>query len=399
MNKIIFVANSGKRYRYYRLLADRMKGKAKVIFPFYPTLPLLTGIFKRAPIDKNLLMESHLRRQKINYPMLAKKPWLWKIYCYLAYTTECSRFHHYYQLFKTLDCEILAIWNGQKQPYLTMVKAAELAGKRVLYFENGLLPNTTTVDFMGVNAYNSLPRTPDFYLNLEQSSSQKSAVQLVKRDPHKKRQVTDQKLDNLDFDYIFIPFQVPADSQIVIHSSWVHSMEQLFHLVRDARNKLQQQGESKLPYLVFKEHPSWPGNFEHLYQLDDFCLFANENDTQYLIEHAEAVITINSTVGLEALLLGKKVITLGNACYNIEQLVLHVKNEHEFFTAFSSLPKWQFNENLRKQFIHFIASTYCIPNDWQQMLSQTNEAHFEAVCQRVFETDQLAKFIELEESL
>jgi capsular polysaccharide export protein len=396
MNKIIFVANSGKRYRYYRLLAQRMKGSAQVIFSVYPSLALLLGIFQPTPIDQNLLMASHLRRQKINYPMLARFPWLWRIYCYLAYVTERSRFHHYYQLFLKLDCEALGIWNGQKQPYLTMVKAAELAGKRVLFFENGLLPNTTTVDYMGVNAFNSLPRNADFYLNLEQLPVTQSTIKLVKRDPHKKRQVSDQKLDNLNFNYIFIPFQVPADSQIVIHSSWVHSMEQLFHLVRDARNKLMLQGETKLPYLVFKEHPSWPGSFEHLYQLDEFCLFANENDTQYLIEHANAVITINSTVGLESLLLGKKVITLGNACYNIEQLVLHATNENEFFEAFASLPNWQYNEELRQKFINFIASVYCIPDDWQQMLSQTSEAHLDAIYHRIFETDRLAQFIQLE---
>ena len=108
------------------------------------------------------------------------------------------------------------------------------------------------------------------------------------------------------------------------------------------------------------------------------------------------MITINSTVGLESLLLGKKVITLGNACYNIEQLVLHATNENEFFEAFASLPNWQYNEELRQKFINFIASVYCIPDDWQQMLSQTSEAHLDAIYHRIFETDRLAQFIQLE---
>ena len=108
------------------------------------------------------------------------------------------------------------------------------------------------------------------------------------------------------------------------------------------------------------------------------------------------MITINSTVGLESLLLGKKVITLGNACYNIEQLVLHATNENEFFEAFASLPNWQYNEELRQKFINFIASVYCIPGDWQQMLSQTSEAHLDAIYHRIFETDRLAQFIQLE---
>ena len=394
MKKIVFVANSTKRYRYYRLIADTMKGSAQVIFPVYPTFALFIGFFKKTPITKTQLMQTHLRRQKINYPILYKVPLLWRSYCFLAYINECARFNHYYQIFLKLDCEILAIWNGQKQPYITMVKAAELASKRILYFENGLLPNSTTVDFKGVNGYNCLPREPKFYLNLPDIFAQQQlTVPLVKRQPHKKRQITTQKINLSEFRYIFIPFQVPADSQIVIHSSWVHSMEQLFHLVRNARIKLQQLDSTELPYLVFKEHPSWPGHFADLYDIDEYCLFANENETQDLIENAEAVITINSTVGLESLLLGKKVITLGNACYNIDQLVLNAANEIEFFEVFSMLGNWQFNESLRQKFICFIATVYCIPNDWQTMLSAPNQKHIDAMCGRILETDALTQYL------
>jgi capsular polysaccharide export protein len=395
MKKIIFVANSTKRYRYYKLLANRNKALMRVIFPIYPTFSLLIGFFKNVPIDKDLLLSGHLRRQKINYPLLSKYDWLWRTYCFLAYVTECARFHHYYSIFNKLDCEALGLWNGQKQPYLTMVKAAEFANKRVLFFENGLLPNTTTADYSGVNAYNSLPRNPNFYLNLSTTESAGALPrQLLKRTPHKKRKSSRQVLNNLNFKYIFIPFQVPADSQVVLNSPWIHSMEQLFQLVRKTRNQLQQDGGGELPYLVFKEHPSWPGHFEDLYDIDEYCLFANENDTQALIENAEAVITINSTVGLESLLLGKKVITLGEACYNIEQLVLHAKNESEFNTYFANLPSWHYNETLRLTFIHFIASIYCIPNDWQNMLTQCDEEHVQAIHERIFEIDVLAKHLE-----
>ncbi|MCJ8272053.1 MAG: capsular biosynthesis protein, partial [Psychrosphaera sp.] len=149
-------------------------------------------------------------------------------------------------------------------------------------------------------------------------------------------------------------------------------------------------------HLVFKEHPSWPGNFDELYDLDECCLFANENNTQELIENAEAVITINSTVGLESLLLGKKVITLGNACYNIEQLVLHADSEAEFFEVLSSLSEWQCNETLRLNFLNFIATVYCIPNGWQNMLDEPVDGHIDAMVKRVFENDALA--LQLKES-
>lgn len=400
-----------------------MKNSAQVIFPVYPTLSLIFGFFRAVPFDGDQLLAAHLRRQRINYPALAKYSWCWRLYCLIAYRTESARFFHYYHIFNKLSCEAVAIWNGQKQPYLTMVKAAEHAKKRILFFENGLLPNTTTADYNGVNAHNSLPRSPDFYLNYIPSSNdaidskaidnkqkQKQSlrsqdVQLLTRDPHRKRKPTDQQLNSLNFPYIFIPFQVPADSQVVLHSPWVKSMEQLFHLVRNARNHLLQQGQTKFPYLVFKEHPSWPGNFSHLYNVDKDCLFANENNTQELIENAQAVITINSTVGLESLLLGKKVLTLGNACYNIKQLVLSASSERELLEALSSLPTWQFNEVLRQKFIHFITEVYCIPTDWQKTLANTtnhidgelnkkeDKLHIEAITSRIFETDRLANHL------
>lgn len=391
--KIVFVANSSKRYRYYRLIAERCKAQAKVIFPVYPSLSLLFGAFTKPPFDENTLLVAHLQRQASNYPKLTKSALLWKLYCAMARITERARFGHYFALFSRLDCEAVAIWNGQRQPYLTMVAAAKQANKRVLYFENGLLPDTTTADYSGVNAFNSLPRDPHFYLSLANDTKQASRVPdgLVPRDPHRKRAVSSQKLDTLPKNYIFIPFQVPTDSQIMVQSPWVHSMEQLYHLIVAAHSRVYQASDDEdIPYLVFKEHPSWPGNFTNLYHQHPYCLFANENNTQSLIENAQAVITINSTVGLESLLLGQKVITLGNACYNVEGMVLHAKNEAELFDALSQVSSWQCDETLRQNFLQFIASTYCIPGEWQKMLDQPDEAHFNAMLARVFETDELA---------
>jgi capsular polysaccharide export protein len=395
-SKIVFVANSSKRYRYYSLIAERCKGQAKVIFPVYPSLALLVGAFTKPPVDENMLLVNHLQRQASNYPKLTKSVLLWKVYCAIARITERARFGHYFALFSRLDCEAVAIWNGQRQPYLTMVAAAKQAKKRVLYFENGLLPDTTTADYNGVNAFNSLPREASFYLSLNSMTLAQQAVRvpsaLVPRDPHRKRAISSQKLDTLPQNYIFIPFQVPTDSQIMVQSPWVHSMEQMYHLILAAHTRLYQASDDDdIPYLVFKEHPSWPGNFASLYHQHPHCLFANENNTQALIENAQAVITINSTVGLESLLLGQKVITLGNACYNVEGMVLHADNEAELFDALSRVSSWICDEALRHNFLHYVAATYCIPGEWQKMLDQPDEVHFDAMLARVFETDELAQ--------
>ena len=285
----------------------------------------------------------------------------------------------------------MALWNGQKQPYLTMVKAAEAAQKRILYFENGLMPNTTTADYTGVNAFNSIPRTESFYRDWSINTDVEIPKNLVPREPHKHREITGQSLDSLPDNYIFVPFQVPADSQVVIHSPWIHSMEQLFNSLLSIHRKYREKWGSAAPTLVFKEHPSWPGNFEHLYKADDFCVFANENSTQTLIENASAVVTINSTVGLESLLLGKRVITLGNACYNIPGLVKHADNLEQLDEILATMDAWVLDVELRDKFMNFIATTYCIPGGWEKMIDNMTDEHLDAMEKRVFETDTYAE--------
>ena len=191
----------------------------------------------------------------------------------------------------------------EKQPYLTVVKAAEAAGKRVVYMENGLLPKTTTADFHGVNGNNCLPREPQFYSQLSLHSHQEEGdIQLTVRQPLKHKATHFESSVDVPTNYIFVPFQVPSDTQIVVHSPWIHSMEQFFEELLTVQKSLRETLGDKAPYFVFKEHPSYKGDFSHLHNRDSHCIFANANNTQELIQNAQAVITINSTVGLESLL-------------------------------------------------------------------------------------------------
>ena len=53
--------------------------------------------------------------------------------------------------------------------------------------------------------------------------------------------------------------------------------------------------------LIIKEHPSCLSNYDREYELaglDDRIFFANLNDTQEFIHNSQAIITINSTVGI-----------------------------------------------------------------------------------------------------
>ena len=89
--------------------------------------------------------------------------------------------------------------------------------------------------------------------------------------------------------------------------------------------------------------------------------FANSANTRELIDGAEAVITVNSTVGLEALTLDRKVITLGEAHYNIDGLVLHADDRASLHAAFARLGDWQPDDARRRRFIRFVFNSFLIP--------------------------------------
>lgn len=118
------------------------------------------------------------------------------------------------------------------------------------------------------------------------------------------------KYDTYDYKnkkYIFFPLQVSYDSQIVLNSSI--SLFEAFEKVLKYANKNNYD-------LVIKPHPqecNYTALEKFLQHKNKFILL--KDNTFSLMKYAEEVWTINSTVGLEALIMGKKVNVLGKALY------------------------------------------------------------------------------------
>ena len=69
--------------------------------------------------------------------------------------------------FTAIEENYFALWNGYYLGEKALVLAGERCGKKPIYFENGLMPRTTTVDLKGVNFANSLPRDAEFFRGLQ----------------------------------------------------------------------------------------------------------------------------------------------------------------------------------------------------------------------------------------
>lgn len=157
--------------------------------------------------------------------------------------------------------------------------------------------------------------------------------------------------------YVFVPFQVPSDMQILALSPWIRDMR---HLYDEIFRLAEAEGQS---HFVIKEHPSFPLSIRAEVKPHQRIHFANHHDTQALIEGADAVITVNSTVGLESVLLEKKVITLGLAPYDIEGLVREAGNAAELLAAFRALDTWSPDAALRDRVIRYIQNVFLLKGE------------------------------------
>lgn len=122
--------------------------------------------------------------------------------------------------------------------------------------------------------------------------------------------------------YVYFPFHVQLDYALTVRSP--EYLDQL-SLVRYLADVL--PGRC---LLYVKEHPASVGGFGHrafrelLHTHRNVRVMHPRVNSYDIIENAKLVVTINSKVGAEALMLGKQVIALGDAFYSGSSLVQRV---------------------------------------------------------------------------
>ncbi|MBD57940.1 capsular polysaccharide export protein, LipB/KpsS family [Pseudoalteromonas sp. SYSU M81236] len=383
----IFISRSNVHARYYKKLIKQLSFNCTLHIMGVPRLGALKYLKIASQVDFNKVIANQLLRKQARNSLWSNAVII-KVYTMFMLCVERCRFAKYYDLLKSESPEALVIWNGNKLPNITVCMAAKQLGLTTYFYENGLLPGTTSLDPSGINYAASLPRNSQFYLNFDKANQLPfSAPELIPRINHKKRCQFD--AIELPERYLFVPFQVPHDTQIACYSPWLKSMEALYDAVVASVREL---ADPNLK-VVFKEHPSWHKHYAHLYDKDDVAIFANGNCTRELINGAEAVITINSTVGLESLLLDKQVITLGLACYNIDELVLHASDQATLIKSLEKLQNgWQANSIVRDKFFTYLKHVYCLPGVWKECTTE----HVEAVEKRLTQQDTFVQLSQKE---
>lgn len=293
----------------------------------------------------------------------------------------------FFNFFQARDVDLVVIWNGYRFQAASAVKAAESLDIKCLFLENGFFPETLVMDEEGVNAANSLQnKNKNFYKAIKVKEEK---LKSFKESSLEQRQLRGVKgkisyRDELPLpdEFVFLPFQVLTDTQIIVNSPHIKSMEKLFVLTYRAVKKYNDKKGKDL-YLVVKEHPSDFNKRDYSKLKEKYrnekVKFLVKTPVEKIIDEAEAVITINSTVGIEALLKHKPVITLGEAFYNVQDLVYHVEEPGNLYSVLDRALNGGVNPDLIDRFIYFLKFHYLVEADRERK----NEDDLQAIITRI----------------
>lgn len=378
---ILFISSKGSQYRYFKALSKATRFKSQVVTLF----PGLAFSFIGGGLTKEIInsgIQFHLERKRRKYTNGEPNRFIFSLYrCFSMFYFSLIYFKFKHVL-SVKQPKVICIWNGHRLPEMAIKAAAEGLNIKIAHFENGLLPDTTVIDFNGVNAFSSIPKDKEFFeeysKNIELNDEYKKP--LLARSAHKKRK--DLLFEQFDFDceYIFVPFQVNFDSQVIINSPWVNSMEQLYKVIVNAVDQIQ---DKKLLFVV-KEHPSDARSYTEFHCLHDRIKFVDEN-TEKLIENAKAVITLNSSVGIEAAMMDKGVIVLGNACYGVDGVTLVVSNENQLIKTINNLNKISPDKSISRAFFNYLERDYLLPVAWQKCTEVAVKDHIDEFDRKISE--------------
>ncbi len=276
-------------------------------------------------------------------------------------------FNNDFRDLKTTEKPVI-LWN----PYGYMV-APKLHWKRDLYIyrknhnkptyilERGALPSTLFLDKNGflsdsksydksywdyplmeyqeklVNTYIQNFKFNDSTLEPQQSKRKNSEefYEYLKINPNKK--------------IIFVPMQVYKDTSIQLYSDWIGQYQNFVQLIHQLAN------ENRDIIFLIKNHPVEKEN--KILEKNNIKI-ADNLHYKDCIAYCDILLTVNSSVGLQAMIWGKPVITLGKTFYNFENINYSAKTKEQI----SEIIKIAESPNMDKvrRFIYYLRFEFYI---------------------------------------
>ncbi|MBC2689518.1 MULTISPECIES: glycosyltransferase [Pseudomonas] len=217
--------------------------------------------------------------------------------------------------------DFLIGWNGNGPHFIFLMKvAAKIKNLPIFHIERGLLPDTLVFDPQGVNYKSTIAGS---YLPLINSDERIIAAQYINDFASHGKTIVATQASNIssrkeilqeitlseDDCYVFFPLQIEGDSNIVLNSpiykKMQHVIEDLIEVTRDLN-----------VHLVCRPHPENNISIEELRSSYPSVIFDNKLHLHSALKNSIANVVINSTVGLESIILGTPTIALGHSTYS-----------------------------------------------------------------------------------
>ncbi|MRT27586.1 capsular biosynthesis protein [Herbaspirillum sp. CAH-3] len=260
--------------------------------------------------------------------------------------------------------QLFVVWNGQDHIGQVITALSQRQHIPVVYLENGYFANTLQADLAGVNASATLAsldyeavlakaqagsvstdaEAPPFLLrpltrtqlasialahraNLgyytqypEQRGFSRIKTWKIKR----QRAAIPNDQVTLPEQFAFVPLQVHDDTQVLLNSKLVHSVEEFFETVHAA---IRRTCGADYPIIV-KEHPEDLGRYDYtaLRRKYPDVIWLRKFDIELLLDRANMVFVINSSVGLQAVGRKKPTVVLGESFYSKPEIAFVVKD-------------------------------------------------------------------------
>lgn len=259
-------------------------------------------------------------------------------------------------------------WQGLTGTRRAFMEGAKDAGAALLYGELAPLPLRRTLDAAGVNAEGSVPREAAFYddVAVDEALLAELKAGFQARAP-RRADVGQGKADLSGETYLFVPLQVPDDSQMTLFAGWCGGLHGFVAALAEASQALPEGWHLRL-----KEHPSsrislTQGIEAHIAGGARFVL-DNATDSFAQIAASAGVITINSSMGLQAMFWDKPVVITGDALYDIEGAVARADSREALAALCAEAGALGFDADLRARLLTWLARDYYVSFDGGRLL-------------------------------
>ena len=159
--------------------------------------------------------------------------------------------------------------------------------------------------------------------------------------------------------FLFCPLQVPGDSQVTLFPGWCGGLEGFINAVGHAAESLPAGW-----HLRIKEHPSARRSLRReieRWQQTGRVVLDNDTETFAQVAASRGVVTLNSSVGLQAFFHDKPVVVLGQCFFAQPELVALADGPERLAEIFAHPERLTVDLASRNRFMNWLDQEYYPP--------------------------------------